>query len=168
MKKKIILLFLVTLFPITAKAASLEIQCTSSTITVGDSVKCTIVGKDTKVGGAGVETISVSNGSIASTQTLTCPFGSVSETTFDCVNEEAPNSVSFVAYTLKSSSVGTMTITLSDCSLVGADYKTYHYDTVSKSITVKAKPTPAQPVTKAPTQPVTQAPQPIFFTLKVP
>ena len=162
--KKNLLFLMILLLPITAKAASMEIQCTSNSITVGESVKCSIVGKHAKVGGAAAKVVSVSNGSITAATPSTCPFGEVKNEEFSCVNEETANSVTFASYTIKSSKEGTMTLTLSEVELVGingTDYVTYEFPSVSKNITVKAKATqpPSTKPTTRPTMPNSPSPQ---------
>lgn len=155
MKKKIILLLLlVVVLPISAKAATLEMSCASSTINVGDSVRCVITGKDSMVSG-GSGKVSVSNGSITNREKIHCAAPSITDE-FSCYDEMVENKIDIVAYTFKSSSAGTMTITVSDATVVDANFDQVSVSNITKKITVKQPTTTT--TTKATTR-QTQAPQ---------
>jgi hypothetical protein len=165
MKKRILILLALILIPISANAASMNISCTSGSIAVGGTVKCSIKGQAPYIGG-GEGKIDISGGTIESYSVGTCvTLGSdaVSKSEFTCVNEMNPNSVTFVTYVLKADKPGTMTFTVSDASIVaGQNFDTVNIGTLSKNISVTNPVVPSQPTTKQTqpaTQPTTRAPQ---------
>lgn len=156
--RKYIIFTLIMFMPIVASAASLQIVCEKDTITVGDSVRCDIFGYDTTVGGAKAESVSVTNGSITSFIKGNCTelaSGAVSNSSFECISDEAANSTKFLSYVLKSQNSGSMTLKLSNAELVGNNYSTISFPSVTKTITVNPKPT-TQPTTKPVTRPTPQ------------
>ena len=159
-KRNILLLLLVALFPITAKAASMEIRCSSTSITVGDSVRCTVIAKEQEIGGV-QGNVEITNGTVTSTEKKACAFGDLyvedpntKKMTLSCVLELDKNSAEVAVYTLKSSKVGTMTFRISDAVVINGNFDSINVASPSVNITVK------EPVTQAPSKPVTQAPQP--------
>lgn len=159
-KKNILLLLLIALFPITAQAASMEIKCSSTSITVGDSVRCTVIAKEQAIGGV-QGNVEITNGTVTSTEKKACAFGDLyvkdentGKMTLSCVLELDKNSADVAVYTLKSSKVGTMTFKISDAVVINGNFDSINVASPSVNITVK------EPVTQAPSRPVTPAPQP--------
>ena len=180
--KKYIMFAFIMFMPIVVNAASIQIVCEKDTITVGDSVRCDIIGNDTTVGGAKADSVSVTNGTITSFIKGNCielAAGAVSNSSFECISDEAPNSTKIVSYVLKSQNEGNMVFELTNAQLVGYEYATIDFPSITKTITVKAKettqattkpavkpqpspsePSPSGPNTQAPvqTEPVIEAP----------
>lgn len=159
--KKYIMFVFIMFMPIVVNAASIQIVCEKDTITVGDSVRCDIIGNDTTVGGAKADSVSVTNGTITSFIKGNCielAAGAVSNSSFECISDEAPNSTKIVSYVLKSQNAGNMVFKLTNAQLVGYEYATIDFPSITKTITVKAKET-TQATTKSTTKPAVK-PQP--------
>ena len=159
MKKKILILLALILIPISAKADSMDISCTSYSLTVGGTTKCSVKATAHKIGG-GEGKIAVSNGTVQSFTVGSCiqlGAGAVTNSEFTCINEEDPNGVTFVTYVIKATQAGTMTFKVNDAKFVAINssgqYDTVNAGTISKNIAVS---NPTQATTK-PTQ-ATQRP----------
>ena len=165
MKK--ILLLIILLVPFSVSAMSMELSCDKSTVYVGENVNCSVKVKDTNVSG-GEANISVSNGNITSYSKVTCGNGEVGKDNFSCTDILTPNSLTLASYTIKAGGAGTMSITLSDITIVGNNFDEDHPSNIVKNISVIERPTTTTttyrhtqaPVTEAPTTqaPVTEAP----------
>jgi len=167
MKKKILILLALILIPISANAASMNISCTSGSIAVGGTVKCSIKGQAPYIGG-GEGKIAISGGTIESYSIGTCiTLGSdaVSKSEFTCINEKNPNNVTFVTYVLKATQPGTLSFKVNEAKIVAVDtndnFDTVEFGTLSANIAVVNPIVPSQPTTKQtqPTQNTTRAPQ---------
>ena len=167
MKKRILILLALILIPISANAASMNISCTSGSIAVGGTVKCSIKGSAPYIGG-GEGKLDISGGTIESYSVGTCDTigkDGVNKSEFTCLNEKNPNNVTFVTYVLKGTQPGTMTFKVNDAKLVAVDandnFDTVEFGTISTNIAVVNPVVPSQPTTKQtqPTQNTTRAPQ---------
>lgn len=161
MMKKILLL-IILLIPFSVSAMSMELSCDKYTVYVGENVNCSVKVKDTNVSG-GEANISVSNGNITSYSKVTCGNGEVGKDNFSCTDILTPNSLTLASYTIKAGGAGTMSITLSDITIVGNNFDEDHPSNIVKNISVIDRPTTTTttyrhtqaPVTKTTT---TQAP----------
>ena len=97
--KKRMLLCLLLLIPINAKAASMNVSCSKSTVEPSSTINCTVNVFDNEVSG-GEGSVSVSNGTIKSGAKNKCGYGSVSNDKFACVDDVVNKSMSLATYTI--------------------------------------------------------------------
>ena len=165
--KKNLLFLMILLLPISAKAASMEIKCSSTNITVGDSVRCTVTAKATQVGGA-EGFVDITNGTVASTEKKVCEIGDpydldlpTNKMKLSCANVLVNNTADIAVYTLKSSATGKMTFGISSAKVVDESFNTVSVTSPSVTITVNPKATqpPSTKPTTRPTSPAQEQPQ---------
>ena len=137
--KKRMLSCLLLLIPINAKAASMNVSCSKSTVEPSSTINCTVNVFDNEVSG-GEGSVSVSNGTIKNVVKNKCGYGSVALDKFACVDDVVNKSMSLATYTIEVGNEGTTTFTVSNAKVVGNEFATVPVGTVSSKISI-VKPT---------------------------
>ena len=122
MKKNYLLLLLLLLFPLSAKAeGTMTVTCDAQEAYERSIVNCEVKIFDSEVS-SGAGKFIISNGSIGNVTKEKCAIGDVDEEGFTCVDDITPNSMTLVRFQVLTGGNTPTTIGITDTEVVGKNF----------------------------------------------